>query len=113
VLGVRRGNQLGAVCVRERVGWGEQDDVVRPLPDDLGVPDHVRAVPKDSELPVAHLPAVAVRAVQHAAGPPVAKTWDVGELVAQPVATRVRRAPTRSPSARRIWKPGPAHWTTS
>ena len=62
----------------------EEDDVVAPLPHDLGVADRVGCRADDAERLVADLVAVAVRAVQHVAGPAFTQAGDVGELVAQP-----------------------------
>ena len=60
---------------------GEEDDVVRPLPKQLRVVDGARAGPEDADRLVAHLPAVAVRAVQEIAAPALAGAGDVGQLV--------------------------------
>jgi transcriptional regulator with XRE-family HTH domain len=88
-------HQLGALFLRQGPGRGEEDDVVRPLANDLGVPDGFRAVPQDSELLVSYLPAVAVRAVQHIPRPPRPEPGDVGQLVAQP--GRHKQPPGRYP----------------
>ena len=66
-----------------------------PLADDLGVADGARRAAENAEPPVADLVAVAVRAVQDVAGPPVAKTRDVGQLVAQ--AGGDEQSPRRDP----------------
>ena len=67
-----RATQLGPLGGGEGVGWGEVDEVVGPLPDDLGVADGARGAADDAEPAVADLVAVAVGAVQDVAGPPVA-----------------------------------------
>ena len=67
----------------ERIGVGEEDDVVRPLPDQEGVLHCSRIRAEDAERLVANLPAVAVRAVQEIAPPPLADAGDVGQLVAE------------------------------
>ena len=77
------GVQLGPLGGGERVGWGEVDDVRSPLANDLRVSDRARSTAEDAEPTVADLVAVAVRAVQHVAGPPVAEPRDVGQLVPQ------------------------------
>ena len=78
-----RATSVSAVGVGEHSDGREQDDVVGPLTDDLRVADRVRAVPEHAELLVAHLPAVAVRAVQDVAGPALGEPGNVGQLVAQ------------------------------
>jgi len=55
-------------------GRDEEDDVVGPLPDDLGVPHRPRGSTQHTELLPVDLVAVAVRAVQDVARPPLAKT---------------------------------------
>ncbi len=77
------GEQLGPLGGGEDVGWGEVDEVVGPLANDLGVPDGARSAAEHAERAVADLVAVAVGAVQDIAGPPVAKPGDVRQLVAQ------------------------------
>jgi hypothetical protein len=77
------GEQLGPLGGGEDVGWGEVDEVVGPLANDLCVPDGARRAAEHAELAVADLVAVAVGAVQDIAGPPGAEPGDVGQLVAQ------------------------------
>ena len=77
-------HQFGALGLGEHPVGCEEDDVVAPLAHDLGVPDRVRRRADDAERLVADLVAVAVRAVQHVAGPAFTQPVDVGELVAQP-----------------------------
>ena len=59
----------------------EEDDVVRPLPKQLRVVGGAGAGPEDADRLVAHLPAVAVRAVQEIAAPALAGAGDVRQLV--------------------------------
>ena len=61
----------------------EDDDVVAPLPHDLGVADRVGCHRDDAERLVADLVAVAVGAVQHVAGPAFTQASDVGKLITQ------------------------------
>ena len=94
------GEQLGPFGGGEDVGWGEVDEVVGPLANDLGVADRARAATDDAELPVGDLVAVAVGAVQDVAGPPVAEPGDVGQLVVQ-AGRDDQRAVPRSAARRR------------
>ena len=73
----RAGDQLGPLGGGEGVGWGEVDEVVGPLADDLGVADRAGVAADDAELAVADLVAVAVGAVQDVAGPPLTQAGDV------------------------------------
>ena len=77
------GHESGAFGRGEQSGWGEVDEVVGPLTDDLGVADGARSAADDAELAVADLVAVAVGAVQDVAGPPVAQAGNGGQLVAK------------------------------
>ena len=88
----RASSSVRSVSV-EDAGRGEVDEVVGPLADDLRVADGAWGSTEDAELTVADLVAVAVRAVQDVAGPPVAQARDVGQLVAQ--AGRDQQAPCR------------------
>ena len=75
------GDQLVPVDGGETVRWGEVDDVMAPLADDLRVPDGARNPADDAELAVANLLSVAVRAVQDVPGPPLLQPGDVRQLV--------------------------------
>src|SRR3954454_11308638 len=75
------GDELGPLGGGEGVGWGEVDEVVGPLPDDLGVADGAVCAAENAELLVADLVAVAVRAVQDVAGPAISPTGHVSEQV--------------------------------
>jgi hypothetical protein len=61
----------------------EQDQVVRPLTHDLGIPDGLGSVPEDAQWLVVHLPPVAVRAVQDILGPAVRQARNVRQLIVQ------------------------------
>ena len=76
----------------ERVGVREEDDVGRPLADQLGVLDCFGGPAQHAEGLVAHLVAVAVGAVQEIAAPPLPDTRDVGQHVVQ---TRGHEQPAR------------------
>ena len=67
----------------ERIGVGEEDDVRRPLTDQEGVLHCSRIRAEDSERLIANLPAVAVRAMQKIAPPPLADARDVRQRVAE------------------------------
>ena len=60
---------LRALSLVSGVRVGEEDDVVRPLPEQLRVVDGAGIGSEDADRLVAHLPAVAVRAVQKVAAP--------------------------------------------
>ena len=62
---------------------GEEDDVVGPLPHELGVGERLGGAAQHAERLVADLVAVAVGAVQQVAAPALADAGDVGQLVAQ------------------------------
>ena len=66
------------------VAVGEEHDVGRPLADQVGVGDRFSGSAEYAEGLVAHLVAVAVRAVQQVAAPALPDAGYVGELVAQP-----------------------------
>jgi len=55
--------QLSALGCTEGARWGEVDQVVGPLADDLRVPDGTRSPAKDADPAVADLVAVAIGAV--------------------------------------------------
>ena len=60
---------------------------------------------EDADRPVAHLPAVAVRAVQDVAAPTARAARDVGQLVGQPRGDQQPAGAHRPPSARSTRKP--------
>ena len=60
----------------------EVDDVVGPLPDEQGVLDGRGVGAEHPERLIAHLPAVAVGAVEEVLAPPFPDAGDVGEVVA-------------------------------
>ena len=70
-------DDLDPARVRHRCGVREQDHVVAPLTQQLRVLDGA----DHADRLVAHLPAVAVRAVQEVAAPALADAFDVGERV--------------------------------
>ena len=78
----------------------EENDVVRPLPEQLRMVCGTGTRPDDADRLVAHLPAVAVRAMQEVAAPAFAGAGDVRQLVGAPVATRIRRPCQPRPAAR-------------
>ena len=78
------GRQLEALHLGEARGRREEHDVVGPLADDLGVAHRVRRSTQNAERLIEHLVAVAIQAVQNVARPPLAKTRDFGQSVAQP-----------------------------
>ena len=93
-----------------------------PLPPQQRLVHRHRPGGQDADPPVADLPAVAVRAVQHVAAPALGQAGHVGQLVDEPgghqqpprphAAAVVQRRPgTPSPSPRRRDRPAPA--TTS
>ncbi len=59
----------------------EEDDVVRPLPEQLCVVDGAGTGPEHADRLIANLPAVAVRAVEEVSTPALAGAGDVGQLV--------------------------------
>ena len=89
------GDQLRPLSGGEKAGRSEVDEVVGPLANDLGVPDGARRAADHPERAVADLVAMAVRAVQDIAGPPVAQPGDVRQFVAQ--ASRDQQSPGRDP----------------
>ena len=66
------------------VGVHEERDVDRPLTDELRVRAGGGVRAEHAEPPVAHLPSVAVRAVQHVASPALADAREFGEVVDEP-----------------------------
>src|SRR4051794_13497199 len=102
------GDELGPLGGGEGVGWGEVDEIVGPLPDDMGVADGARGAADNAELTVADLVAVAVRAVQNVAGPAISQTGDVWQLVTE--AGRHQEPPCRDslPVAEEAPDPAPA-----
>ena len=80
---VARGERLGLLGRRRRGGVAQEGDVVGQLAEQLRDVQRHRARGEHGERLVAHLPAVAVRAVQDVARPPLAQPGDVGQLVAQ------------------------------
>ena len=91
--------QLPALGCRKASGRRDVDEVVKSLANDLGVADHRGRAAEDGELPVSHLEAVAVGAMQDVARPAVAKARNVGDLVAQARRHESRRARIESPSS--------------
>ena len=84
----------------------EDHDVVRELPEEQGLVHRARRRGQDADRPVAHLPAVAVRAVQDVAAPARgARPGTSGSSSTRPVATSTRRARTTSPSSVVTTKP--------
>jgi len=67
----RAGHQLPALGSGQAVGGREQDDVVGPLAEQLSEAGTGRRPPQHADLLIADLVAVAVRAVQHVARPPI------------------------------------------
>lgn len=84
------GNKLGTLQGCQGTGRGKEDDIFGPLPDDLGETDSVRCPAQNPELLVLNLISVTVRAVQDIPGPPVPKTWNPGQHIAQ---TRGQKQP--------------------
>ena len=72
------GVECRALLAGEGVRVGEEDDVVRPLPQELRVVDGAGIGSEDADRLVAHLPAVAVRAVEEVAAPALSRAGDVG-----------------------------------
>ena len=68
----------------ERRAAAEEDDVVAQLPEQQRLVHRHRAARQHADRLVAHLPAVAVRAVQHVAAPPLPQPGHVRQLVDQP-----------------------------
>ena len=66
---------------RDRVGVREEDDVVRPLAEEVRVVDRAGAGVDDTDRLVANLPAVAVGAVEEVSAPALAGAGDVGQPV--------------------------------
>ena len=83
---------------------GEEDDVVRPLPQELRVVDGAGIGSEDADRLVAHLPAVAVRAVQNVASPPLASPGMSGRSSGAGRQQEPSR-PHRRPPASRSVKP--------
>jgi len=75
---------LQAVALRrgEIVGVREEDHVVGPLPNQVGVIHRAGQRAQHPERLVAHLPPVAVGAMQQIAPPPLSNSGDVRQLVA-------------------------------
>jgi hypothetical protein len=63
--------------------WRDVHEVIRPLADDLGISDGRGRAAQNAELPISHLEAVTVGAVQNVAGPSLTKAGDVGDLIPQ------------------------------
>jgi len=78
------GQALHLLGVDRDVTVAEQHHVVRPLSPELRHVDGHRVDPDHADRPIADLPAVAVRAMQHRAAPALGQTRDVGQFVAQP-----------------------------
>ena len=89
--------------------WVKKRDVGGPLPEQQRLVHRHRAARQHADGPVADLPAVAVRAVQHVAAPPLPQPRHVRELVdqagghqqpagPQPVGRRPASTANRSPS---------------
>ena len=77
------GGQLLTLGCRQRSGRRDVHEVVGPLADDLGVADRRGRAAEHAELPVSHLEAVAVGAMQDIAGPSLAEAGNVRDLIAQ------------------------------
>ena len=73
-----RADQHLALGLGERVGVREEDDVVRPLAEQMRVVDGAGAGADDADRLVADLPAVAVGAVEEVSAPALAGARDVG-----------------------------------
>ena len=77
------GGETPAGVVVQRGVAGEVDQVVGQLPEQQRVVDRGRADGQDPDGLVAHLPAVAVRAVHDAVSPVLGETGDLGQHIAQ------------------------------
>src|SRR5665647_1978491 len=77
----RARRELFALVCGESAGVREEDDVRRPLADQLRMLDGVGRSAQHPDLLVAYLVAVAVRAMQDVSAPALADAWDVGQLV--------------------------------
>ena len=77
------GGQLVTLGCRQGPGRRDVHDVAGPLADDLGISDRRGRAAQHAELPVSHLEAVTVGAMQHVAGPTRTQARDVGNLIAQ------------------------------
>jgi hypothetical protein len=75
------GSELVALVVRERDGVAEHNDVGAPLADQLRVLERIRGAAKHADRLIAHLPAMAIRAMQHVPSPPVDDSGDGQQLV--------------------------------
>ena len=75
------GVECCALLAGEGVRVGEEDDVVRPLPQELRVVDGTGIGSEDADRLVAHLPAMAVRAVEEVAAPALSGAGNVGKLI--------------------------------
>jgi hypothetical protein len=102
------GKQLAPFDDSEYAGWGEVDEVVGPLANDLRVPDGARGAADDAQLLVADLVAVAVGAVQHVTCPPLCQPRDVGQLVAQAGGDQQTSGRDPLPAVEENPEPGPA-----
>ena len=75
------GVECCALLAGERVRVGEEDDVVRPLPQELRVLDGAGIGSEHADRLVAHLPAMAVGAVEEVAAPALPRAGNLGKLV--------------------------------
>ena len=75
---------LAHVPTRLRRRVQQHRHVVAQLPEQQRLVHHARAAGQDGDHLVAHLPAVAVRAVQHIASPPLRHPGHVRQLIGQP-----------------------------
>ena len=103
---VAGGELLGLLLGQRRGLVQEQHDVVGPLPPQQRAVDGEGVRADHADGPVAHLPPVAVGAVQHVVTPALAQSGYVGELVDQPAGdqqpTRPDRAPVGQPDAEAV-----------
>jgi hypothetical protein len=74
--------ELGLLCCGQVIGVDEERHVVGPLPHQQRMLDRARQGAENADRLVAHLPPVAIGAVQEIPPPPLADPRDLGQLVA-------------------------------
>ena len=94
---VAGGELLGLLLGQRRGLVQEQHDVVGPLSPQQRAVDGEGVGADHADGPVAHLPPVAVGAVQHVVTPALAQSGYVGELVDQPAGDQQPARPDRAP----------------